>query len=84
MALLLDISESVTTSLRLTEPEIEPRLRLELAIALYTQNLLSFGKAAELSGISRYQLGDLLTQREIPRHFTDEDLEFDLEYARSL
>lgn len=83
MTVQLDISESVAASLRLPEPEIEPRLRLELALALYAQDILSFGKAVELSGISRYQFGDLLTQREIPRHYTDEDLELDLSYARS-
>ncbi len=50
MTLHLDIPESIATSLRLPVPEIEPRLRMELAIALFAQDILSFGKAAELAG----------------------------------
>jgi len=84
MALLLDIPESITSSLQIPEGQAEPRLRLELALALYAQDILSFGKAVELSGISRYQFGSILTQRAIPRHYVEDDLALDVEYARSL
>jgi predicted HTH domain antitoxin len=55
MTLHLDIPESITSSLRLPVPEMEPRLRIELAIALYAQSILSFGKgpnSLELPGFS--------------------------------
>jgi len=81
MTLHLDIPESVATSLRLPVSEIEPRLRTELAIALYVQDILSFGKAAELAGISRYHFADLVAERKIPRHYTENELTQDLEYA---
>ncbi|MGA2755618.1 MAG: UPF0175 family protein [Terracidiphilus sp.] len=81
MTLHLDISESITSSLRLPVPEMEPRLRIELAIALYAQSILSFGKASELAGTSRLQFADLIGQREIPRHYTDQELARDLKYA---
>lgn len=81
MKLHLDIPESIASSLRLPVPEIEPRLRAELAIALYAQSILPFGKASELAGISRYRFADLIGQREIPRHYTDNELTQDLEYA---
>lgn len=82
MALQLEIPESIVAGLKLPETEIEPRIRLELALALYAQDILSFGNAAELAGISRYELADILTYREIPRHYAKEDLELDLSYAR--
>jgi predicted HTH domain antitoxin len=82
MGLQLDISESIASGLRLPEAEIEPRLRLELALALYAQEILSFGKAVELAGITRYRFGDVLSARGIPRHYSDADLELDLSYAR--
>ena len=82
MTLHLDIPESITSSLRLPEPEIEPRLLAELAVALYSQGILPFGKASELAGISRHCFADLLGQREIPRHYTEQELAQDLEYAR--
>ena len=84
MALQLDIPESIAAGLRLPEAEIEPRLRLELALALYSQEILSFGKAVELSGISRYPFGDLLAKRGIPRHYTEADLALDVSYVRGL
>lgn len=82
MTLRLDIPDSVASSLRLPVPEIEPRLRAELALALYAQGILPFGKASELAGASRYGFADLLGQREIPRHYTDDELSQDREYAR--
>jgi predicted HTH domain antitoxin len=81
MMLHLDISESIASSLRLPVPEIEPRLRTELAIALYAQGILPFGKASELAEASRYEFADMIGRRELPRHYTDEELAQDLEYA---
>jgi len=82
MTLHLDIPESIASSLRLPVPEIESRLRTELALALYAQGILPFGKASELAGVSRYEFAAMLGQREIPRHYTDDELTRDLEYAR--
>ena len=78
----VNIPKSVAGSLRLPEPEIEPRLRTELAAALYTQEILPFGKASELAGLSRFAFADLLARRNIPRHYGDEDLTQDPGYAR--
>ena len=78
----LDIPESIAHSIRLPMPEVERRLRTELAIALYAQEILSFGKASELAGVSRYAFAELLGDRDIPRHYTADDLALDLDYAR--
>jgi hypothetical protein len=45
----LQVPDSVARSLRLPEGEAEDRLRVELAISVYSQDILSFGKACELS-----------------------------------
>jgi predicted HTH domain antitoxin len=55
MTLHLDIPESIAHSIRLPLPEVEKRLRTELAVALYAQGILSFGKATELADVSRYR-----------------------------
>ncbi len=80
MTVHLDIPESVARSLRLAE--VEPRLRAELAVALYAQGILSFGKANELAGLSRTAFANLLTERDVHRHYTEEDLAQDRSYAR--
>ncbi len=43
------------------EQRIEQELRRELAIALYTQDILSFGKARELAEMDKYEFGQLLS-----------------------
>ncbi len=82
MTFHLEIPESVAGSLKLPVPEVEPRLRSELAVALYAQGILSFGKACELAGASRYAFADLIASRGIPRHYGEDDLNLDAAYAR--
>lgn len=81
MSLTLRIPDSVVRGLRIPEGEAEQRLRQELAVALYARGLLSSGKAAELAGTTRLLFSDLLTQRNIPRHYEEEELSEDLKYA---
>jgi predicted HTH domain antitoxin len=78
----VNIPESIASSLRLPSPEVEPRLRSELALALYSQQILPFGKASELAGLSRFAFGELVASRDIPRHYSEEELAPDLDYAR--
>jgi len=82
MTFHLEIPEAIASSLRLPSPEVEPRLRSELALALYSQKILPFGKASELAGLSRFAFGELATSRDIPRHYSEEELAQDLDYAR--
>ena len=82
MSITLDIPNRVYEALHVTPDEAEPRLKLELAVALYAQNVLSLGKAAELAGMSRLDLNDILAERGITMHYGQEDLDEDLSYAR--
>jgi predicted HTH domain antitoxin len=82
MAFHLDIPESVAASMRLPLPEAESHLREELAVALYSQKILSFGKAGELAGKSRFAFAEQLARRGISRHYGETDLAQDAEYAR--
>ena len=83
MGLNLQIPDSVTRAIRLPEKRMEKDLLLELAIALYAQDVLTFGKARELAGLSKYEFGHMLGKRSIPRHYGPEELEDDLSYAHS-
>lgn len=78
----IDVPEGVVEAIRLPEAEQPARLRLELALALYSQDLVSLGKAAELAGIDRIELSALVERRRLPRHYTEKELEEDLRYAR--
>lgn len=83
MGLQISISDSIVQALRLPEQRVEQELRRELAIALYTQDILSFGKARELAEMDKYEFGQLLALRGVVRHYSFVELDDDLSYARS-
>ena len=78
----LDIPESIASSLRLPASEIESRLRTELALALYAQGILPVGKASELAHVSRFSFAELAEERNLPRHYSEEEITQDICYAR--
>lgn len=82
MSVTLHLPDSIANSLRLPEGEIESRLRVELAVALYGQGILSFTKANELAAIHQYQFAELLGQRGVARHYGPDELAEDIGYAR--
>lgn len=77
----LEIPRSVVDALALPEGRKEDELRRELALTLYRKEMLSFGKARELAGMSKQSFGQLLGNRKIERHYGPEELEEDLQYA---
>lgn len=78
----LKIPGSVVQAIRLPESRIKRELMTELALALYSQGIISFGKARELAGLGKYEFGMLLGSRDIFRHYGTDELEDDLAYAR--
>lgn len=83
MGLQLYVPDSIIQAIRLPEERMMQGLLEELAITLYAQGFLSFGKARELAGAGKYEFGRLLEERGISRHYSREELEDDLAYARS-
>ena len=81
MSITLDIPPDIAASVGVPPHELEPRLRLELAIALYTQNLLTSGNASALAELTRSEWVAALGKRQVPRHYSDADLNEDLAYA---
>ncbi len=82
MSIHLEIPDDVAQALRLPAAEQEEQLLIELAVALYTRGILSFGKARALAGLSKYEFGLLLGKRDVPRHYDVVDLQDDVDYAR--
>jgi predicted HTH domain antitoxin len=66
MGLQLSIPDSILQAIRLPEQQIEQELLHQLAIALYSQGLLSFGKARELAQMDKYEFGQLKIEEDRP------------------
>jgi predicted HTH domain antitoxin len=79
--LTLEVPSEVIDAVKLPPAEVEAELRKELALALYRRGVLSLGKARILAGMTRWQFEQVLSDRQIPRHYTEKDLQDDLSYA---
>ena len=78
----LDISSEIVDAAKLPQDEKEKEFRKELAVALYQRGVLSLGKARALAQMTRWEFEELLGQRKIVRHYTELDVEDDIQYAR--
>lgn len=79
--LTLEVPVEVLRAVKLPPREIESEFRKELALALYQREVLPLGKARLLAQMTRWQFEELLGQRRVVRHYTDVDLEADIEYG---
>ncbi len=80
-SLTLEIPGEVAQALRLPPQEVQSRLRLELAVALYAQGLLGLGKAAELAGLTLLRFDEELARRNVAMHYDEGDLAEDVAYG---
>ena len=76
----IEIPREVIHATRMTPEE----LRRELAIHLFQQGKLSFGKAREMTGMTVWAFQQLLGSREIPVHYDVADYEEDLVTLKAL
>jgi predicted HTH domain antitoxin len=82
--LTLEIPSDLAEALRLPADERLARIQQELAIRLYQKGLLSFGKARELAGMTKWDFHVLLGQEGIERSYDEEELDADLETLETL
>jgi predicted HTH domain antitoxin len=76
----LEVPSEVLEAAKMTPKE----LLQELALSLYQQGKLSFGKARELAGMSVWEFIALLTLRRIPASYDLSEYERDLETLKGL
>ena len=81
MSLILEIPDAVSGALRIPKKNQKHQLKMELAVSLYAQGILGFGKACELAEFGQGDFGRLLGERGIPRQYDDQDLADDINYA---
>lgn len=82
MALKIVIADDIEQALKIPAEEQEQELDKELALSLYQRGALSFGKARQLAGISKWEFQKELQQRKLKRHYSKEELQEDVAYAR--
>ncbi len=76
----IEIPREIIHATRMTPQE----LKRDLAVLLYQQGKLSFGKSREMADMTVWAFQQLLGSREIPVHYGVEDYEDDLQALREL
>jgi len=83
-AVVIEIPADTAEALRVPPNEQAPRLRRELAVRLYQKGLLSFGKARELAGMTKWEFYLLLGEEGIVRRYGAEELDEDMKTLEAL
>ena len=81
MEMSLEIPAEVMSAVKLPPKEVKREFCKELALALYQRGVLSLGKARVLAQMTRWEFEELLGRYKILRHYTDMDLEEDIQYG---
>jgi predicted HTH domain antitoxin len=82
--LCFEVPDDLFHSMRLPPSEAHDRIRCELAVRLYEKGLLSFGKARELSQLTRWEFHELLGREGILRRYDVQEFEEDLKTLEDL
>ena len=80
-AIQIDIPQDVMLALKIPQQRIKATLTEELAVYLYAQGYVSYGKARKLANLTKWEFAERLGTRGIPRHYTEQDLEEDRRFA---
>jgi predicted HTH domain antitoxin len=82
MNVVLQIPDGLGHSLADSPDALRQRIALDLAVYYYAERLVSIGKAAELSELTRGDFESALAERRIERNYSMDDLEADLQWAK--
>jgi len=77
----INIPEEVYRAMKVPEKRKRETLLTELAVSLYKEEILSFGKARELASMNKWEFHELLGKRNINRHYNMENLKEDINYG---
>ena len=84
MRLSIEVTEDLVQAIKLPAEEVPARVKRELAIRLYAKGLLSFGKARQLAGMTRWDFHDVLGEEGVLRRYNVKELEEDLQTLEGL
>lgn len=80
----IEVPEDILRATKIPLKEAPERLKKELAVRLYEQGILTFGKARQLAGITKWEFHRLLGSMGIPRQYDLDDFQTDLDTLQKL
>ncbi len=79
----IKIPWAIVHTMKLPKRQVKEYLIADIATSLYSQGILSFGKARQLCKMSKWEFQKELGMRKIERHYEEKDLDEDLNFAYS-
>ncbi|MBN1769560.1 MAG: UPF0175 family protein [Prolixibacteraceae bacterium] len=71
----IELPSDILLTLNESENELKQNIKISLAIRLYSLQKLTIGKAAQVSGLSRYEFENILADNNVPiSNLTIEDV----------
>ena len=80
----MELPKDVLLAADISEISASAEIRKLLALYMFRERLLSFGKAAELSGIDKLEFMELAGSKGISLNYDIDDYQEDLKTVRSL
>ena len=74
----VDLPSDLINIFKIRERDFPSAVLETLSVELYREGIISVGKAAEIAGVSIWEMQEILTRRKIPINFYPEDLEKDI------
>ncbi len=82
MPVTLNIPDEILETIKVPKNQAEKQLLKEMGFLLYSRGFTSMGIARKLAGITKWEFIEGLAEREIQRHYSEKDLEEDINYAK--
>ncbi len=81
MPTTIEIPDEIIATVIFPPDRAKDELVKEMAFLLYQRKVLSMGNGRKLSGFDKWAFIDGLAERKIERHYSEQDLLDDIEYA---
>jgi len=83
-AISVDFPRDLVHILKIRDKELPKVLKEMIAVELYKEGLVSLGKAAEIAGVSKWEMFEILASKKVPLKYGVDDLKEDLKTLREL
>jgi predicted HTH domain antitoxin len=81
MPTTIEMPDEIMDTVKFPPDRAKDELVKEMAFSLYQRKVLSMGNARKLSGLDKWAFIGGLAERKIERHYSEQDLLDDIEYA---
>jgi len=67
----IEIPNQIIRALGIVDNEVPYTIKKELAVYFFQRDMLSFGQARQLSGLSVWEFMEILRDRKVPLHYSE-------------